>query len=157
MRRLLGLLAVLALLAACSSGPSTFLLTGASVDPTYFCPGGAKNAPYDLHARVQTYNGTGKKVTIQAVTAQMTLVAVTGSWLEKVGDRYDAGDAVFTPDTVASGASSSLQLTIKSACTSGTYGTGVSSSGDYDVTIRVSTSAGGFTVKAANQHEIVGA
>jgi hypothetical protein len=157
MRGILGLFAALALAAACSSGSSTFSLTGSSVDQTYFCPGGAKNAPYDLHASVQMHNGTGKTVTVDSVSAQMTLAAVTGDWLEKVGDRYDAPDAKFTPTTVASGASTSLEVTIPSACTSGAYGTGVSSSADYLVTIRVTTSAGAFSITSSNRHEIVAA
>lgn len=157
MSRLLGLLAVLACIAACSSGSPTFSLDSASVDQTYFCPGGASNAPYDLHATVQAHNGTGKTVTIDSITAQMTLAAVTGDWLEKLGDRYDAGDAKFEPATIAPGATTPLKITIASACTSGPYGTGVSSSADYNVTIRVTTSAGTFSITSANQHEIVAA
>ena len=78
-------------LAACSSGqPSTFVLTSASVDPTYWCPGGANNAAYDLHATIDVRNGTSKVVTIDSATAEMRLVSVKGNWLEKVGDRYTA-------------------------------------------------------------------
>ena len=157
MRRLLALYALLACVAACSSGSPTLALTSASVDRTYFCPGGAKDAPYDLHATVEAHNGTGKTVTIDSVSAQLKLAAVTGDWLEKVGDRYDAGDAKFEPATLAPGESTTLKITIPSACTSGAYGTGVSSSADYDVTIRVTTSAGTFSITSANQHEIVAA
>src|SRR5437588_8843123 len=73
---LLGL--VLCLATACSSASSTFALTGAAVDPTYFCPGGANNAPYDIHATVAAHNGTNSAVGIRAVTAQMTLMSVKG-------------------------------------------------------------------------------
>ncbi|HSS61206.1 MAG TPA: hypothetical protein VLK30_07105 [Candidatus Limnocylindrales bacterium] len=157
MRGLLGLVAAVICAAACSTGSSTFALTGASVDPTYFCPGGANNAAYDMHATIDVHNGTGKAVTIDSITAQMTLASVTGDWLEKVGDRYDAGSAKFNPSDVAAGADAKVKVTIPSACTSGTYGTGVSSSGNYRVIMRVVTSAGTFSVTSANEHEIVAA
>lgn len=156
MRGLLILVAV-AFAAACSSSASpAFVVKSASVDPTYFCPGGANNASYNLHATIVVHNGTGKAVTIDAMTAQMRLASVKGPWLEKVGDRYDASNVKFTPATVDAGKDASLQVTVPSACTSGSYGTGTSSSADYDVTIHMTTSAGSFAVTAANQHEIVG-
>lgn len=156
MRRLLVLVA-LALSAACSSGtPSSFVVKSASVDSTYFCPGGANDAAYDLHATVVVHNGTRKAVTIDAMSAQMRLASVKGPWLEKVGDRYDASSLKFTPTSVDAGKDASLQVTVPSACTSGKYGTGTSSSAEYDVTIHMTTSAGNFAITAANQHEIVG-
>src|SRR5690348_9987209 len=104
---------VACLVVACSSTqPSTFAVTSASVDPTYWCPGGANNARYDLHATVDVRNGTASAVTIQSISAEMKLVAVRGAWLEKVGDVYDAGDATFSPKSVAAGAGSTLNLTI---------------------------------------------
>lgn len=118
-------------------------------------PGGAKDAAYDLHATVNVHNGTNKTVAINAVTAEMTLASVTGDWLERVGERYDAGSAKFSPAAVRPGADAALKVTIASACTSGPYGTGVSSSGQYNVSLLVATSAGTFAVTAANQHEIV--
>jgi hypothetical protein len=129
-------------------------VTGASVDPTYSCPGGANNARYDLHATVDVRNGTGGAVTVQSISAEMKLVAVQGAWLEKVGDVYDAGDATFSPKSVAAGARSTLNLTIASACTSDRYESGGSSHGDYVVTMRMVTSAGTFSVTANNHHEI---
>ena len=159
MRAFLSLfLALLAVVfaAACSSGASpTFTVKSASVDSSYFCPGGANNAPYDLHATVQLHNGTDKTVTIDGVTAQMTVASVKGPWLEKVGDRYNADTTAFEPATVASGKDAAVKVTIPSACTSGAYGTGISSSADYNVTIHLATSAGSFAVTADNQHEIV--
>ena len=157
MRRLFVFLAVAFALASCSSGSTSFTLTGASVDPTYFCPGGASNAPYDLHATVSVHNGTTSTVTIESVNAQMILASVKGDWLEKVGEHYDAANPTFTPAQVDAGATSKLSVTIPSACTSGMYGTGVSSVGEYDVTIAVKTSAGTYTITAGNRHEIVGA
>lgn len=143
------------LVAACSSGPpSTFSVTGASVDPTYWCPGGSRDAPYDVHATVLVRNGTGSAVTIRSVTAEMRLAAVKGSWLEKVGDRYDAGAATFSPDSVGPGSNTEVRVAIKSACTSNRYDFGGSSHGDYAVTVHLVTSAGAFTVTAQNQHEI---
>lgn len=156
MRHVLLAAVALVLVSACSSStPATFALENASVDPTYYCPGGANNAPYDLHATVTVHNGTSKAVTIDAVTAQMTVATVKGPWIEKVGERYTADGVKFAPATVAAGATSSLKLTIPSACTSGKYGTGTSSSADYTVSVHIATSAGTFTITAANQHEIV--
>lgn len=156
MRRLLVLVAV-AYAAACSSSASpSFVVKSASVDPTYFCPGGANNAPYDLHATIVVHNGTSKAVTIETMTAQMKVASIKGPWLEKVGDLYDASAVKFSPASVDAGKDASLQVTVPSACTSGIYGTGTSSSAEYEVTIRMTTSAGTFAVTAANQHEIVG-
>src|SRR5438270_14093824 len=116
MRGLLAALMVMtALASACSSGtPSTFALTRASVDPTYWCPGGAKDAHYDLHATIAAHNGTGKPVSIQSLTAVMTLSSVRGNWLERVGYRYDAGSVTFAPATVASRSSATVTVTIPS-------------------------------------------
>jgi hypothetical protein len=152
------LLAVACLMAACSAGqPSTFSLTGASVDPAYWCPGGASNAPYDLHATIDVHNGTNKAVSIQSVTAEMKLTAVNGTWLEKVGDRYDAGSATYAPSIVAASSSAALKVTIPSACTSGKYGASVSSYGNYEVTMHLTTSSGVFSIAAQNQHQILAA
>ena len=155
-REIPAVLAALACLAVgCSGGQAApFAVTSASVDPTYMCPGGSNDAPYDLHATVNVRNGTGSAVTIQSVTAEMRLAAVKGNWLEKVGDRYDAGNAAFSPSSVAAGSSTSLNVTIRSACTSNKYEYGGSSYGDYTVTMRLVTSAGAFTVTAQNRHEI---
>jgi hypothetical protein len=107
-----------------------------------------------VHATVNVHNGTGGAVTIESVTAQMMLVAVQGAWLEKLGDRYDAGAATFSPSTVAAGSTSTVDVTIGSACTSDRYGSGGSSHGDYSVTIVLVTSTGRYSVTAKNQHEI---
>lgn len=152
------LLILASLTAACSSSqPQTFSVTGASVDPTYFCPGGSNNARYDLHATVGVRNGTSKAVTIASISAAMTLVAVQGAWLEKVGDRYDAGDAMFTPHSVAAGSTAKIDVTITSSCTSNKYESGGSSRGDYAVAINLVTSAGSFSVTAQNHHVIAAA
>lgn len=152
-------LAMLAIVAAsCSGGqPSTFSLTSASADPTYRCPGGANNQPYDLHATVGVRNGTSSAVTITGIDARMTLKDVSGDWLEKVGDAYDAGAASFTPGSVKPGSTAKLQVKFESACTSPAYGSGPLSYGDYRITLRVTTSAGAYTISAANLHRIVAA
>lgn len=159
MRTWLACLLVLAVLpAACSnSQPSTFSVAGASVDPTYFCPGGANDRRYDLHASVEVHNGTGSSVTIQSISTEMTLVAVQGAWLEKVGDRYDAGDATFDPHGVGVGSTANINVTITSSCTSDRYESGGSSRGDYAVAMHLVTSAGTYSVTARNHHEILAA
>jgi len=156
--RALAILAVAGWLgAACSSSPTTFALTGASVDPQFWCPGGAKNAPYDVHATIDAHNGTSSAVSITSVTADMTLTAVKGSWLEKVGDRYEAGTVKFEPSSIAAGSKASIKVTIPSACTSGSYGSSLTSSGEYSVNLRVTTTAGVQTISANNQHQILAA
>jgi hypothetical protein len=154
----LSLAMLLAAVAACSNGsPPTFGASSAAVDATYFCPGGANNARYDLHGTVDVRNGTAHAVTIQSISAEMTLVGVQGAWLEKPGDRYDAGDATFAPRSVDAGSASTLRLVISSACTSDRYESGGSSRGDYSVTLHLVTSAGTYSVTAQNHHMIVAA
>lgn len=151
----LAVAAAACLLVGCStSQPSTFTVTSASVDPTYWCPGGAKEAKYDVHATVSVRNGTSREVTIQSATAVMTLAAVQGPWLEKVGDRYDAGSVAFSPSSVAGGSTAEVKVVIPSTCTSDAYGSATSSYGDYAVTVRLVTSAGAFSVIAQNHHQI---
>jgi hypothetical protein len=157
MRRVLAAFAIALGLAACSSASPTFSLTGASVDPTYWCPGGANNASYDLHGAIAAHNGTGSAVTIDSINVELVVASVTGTWLEKVGDRYDAGSVTFSPATVAPRSNATLNVTIPSACTSGKYAAAASSSADYRVTMQVSTSAGAFSITAANRHEILAA
>jgi hypothetical protein len=149
---------VLAVVVACSSAPPPeFSLAGARVDATHWCPGGSVDARYDVHATIQARNTTAKDVTVKSATAEMVLAAVTGSWIEKVGDRYDAGSVVVSPSTVAAKSNATLDVTIPSACSSGRYDTSRSSSGSYTVTVHLVTSAGAFTVRAGNRHEILAA
>jgi hypothetical protein len=149
--------AVVWLAAACASNPTTFDLTSASVDPQYSCPEGAKDAPYDLHATIAAHNGTSSTVSIKSIATEMTLTAVKGSWLEKVGDRYEAESVKFEPSSIAAGSSATIKITIPSSCTSGTHGSNPSGSGEYRVTLRVTTSAGVHAISASNQHQILAA
>src|SRR5260370_26383146 len=156
MRHLIGpMAAAMCLVAACSSASPSFALTGASVDPTYFCPGGAKDAPYDLHATISAHNGTGSAVNIRSVTAEMTLAAVKGDWLEKAGSRYEAGTVPFTPATVGPGSSAALKITIPSACTSDKYGGIATSYGEFPIAMHATASSAPLTIPAADQHELI--
>ena len=149
---------MVAFLAACSSAsPPEFNLSGAHVDATHWCPGGSVEARYDVHAMVQAHNNTTRDVTIQAASAEMVLASVTGAWLEKVGDRYDAAAVKVSPATVPARSTAALDVAIPSACTSGRYGASQSSSGSYTVTINIATNVGAFSVKADNRHEILAA
>ena len=143
------------LCAGCSFGsPSTFTVTNASVDPSYTCPVGANNAHYDLHGTVDAHNGTSKAVTISTIDAVMTVAALKGGWLEKVGDKYDAGNVSFTPDNVGAGANATLNVTIPSACTGRSANAPVSS-GDYTVAFTITTSAGTFKLDSKDRHRIL--
>jgi hypothetical protein len=157
MRWLAVVLASVAVAVSCSSESPTFTLTGVSVDSTHWCPGGATDAKYDVHAAIHVHNGTPKAVAIESATADMVLASVKGGWLEPVGDRYDAGTVSVTPAKVAPNSSATLEVTIPSSCTSGPYGSTLSSSGSYKVTVRLVTSAGKFTAVARNRHEILAA
>jgi len=142
--------------AGCAVGsPSTFALSSASVDNTYVCPAGASNAPYNLHATIGVRNGTTTSVTIKSVAAVLTLAAVKGSWLEKVGDKYEATGAAFSPASVGAGSSTSLQVAIPSACTKGTIPSTATSYGEYSVGLSVTTSSGTYKIKSENRHRIV--
>ena len=147
------------LLAGCSSAAPApeFSLSGATVDATHWCPGGAVEAKYDVHATVQARTRTSRVVTVEAASAEMVRASVTGPWLEKVGSRYDAAAVKVSPTTIPAGSTSALDVAIPSACTSGRYESSQSSSGSYTVTIHMATSAGAFTVKAQNRHEILAA
>ncbi len=153
------MIGALLLVSACtnSSAPPSFALVSARTDPAYWCPGNANNAPYDVHATVDAHNGTASPVTIESATASMTLQDVSSTWLEKAGEVYDAGAATFTPATIAPRSSAKLSVTIHSACTSPAYGSSNSSYGDYRVTMRFTTSAGAYSISAANLHRILAA
>jgi hypothetical protein len=157
MRRFCACLVAGVLVAACSSESPKFSVTDAHVDVVHRCPGGSVDAKYDVHATIQARNTTSKDVTIESATADMMLAAVTGRWLEQVGDRYDAGTVRVSPSTVRANSSARLDVTIPSTCTSGPYGSAESSSGSYTVTVHLTTSAGAFTIAARNRHEIVAA
>jgi len=152
LKRAAGLIA-LWLLAACG-GSSTFSLSDASVDASYSCPANARNAAYDVHATITAHNGTSKSVTITSVNAVMTVSAVQGTWLQKVGDRYDAGDVIFAPARVGAGSTAALQVTIPSSCTHGQTATGTNY-GEYAVSFKVVTSAGSYSISSQNRHRIL--
>jgi hypothetical protein len=153
--RIAVLVAITSIAASCGFGSSSFTLNGATVDPTYQCPTGASNSAYDVHATINVTNGTSNTVSIKSVAAVMTLVAVKGTWLEQLGDKYTASSVTFTPSSVADGASGALHVTIPSACTNGKTPTGGSSYGEYSVTLTVATSAGTFAIQSGNRHRIV--
>jgi len=149
-------LALAGLVAACSTGtPTTFGVVGASVDTAYTCPFGANNAPYDLHGIVEVRNGTSSSVTIRSIGAVLTLAAVHGTWLERVGSTYDAGGVTFTPASVAAGRSTSLKLTIPSFCTNGKTPGNATSYGEYSVTLTITASTGTYRVVSGNHHRII--
>lgn len=132
-------------------------VSNASVDAAHSCPAGASNAAYDLHAQVDVHNSTSNSVTIKTITADMTLEASGGTWEEKIGDRYSVAAARFTPESVGSGATTTVQLTVPSACTNSKTGTGGKSHGDYQVTLHLATSSGSFSVTSKNLHTITAA
>ena len=153
----LAVVAVVLLYACSSSQPSNFSLTRASVDATYWCPGGSHDAAYDVHATIDARNNTPSAVSIESATASMTLESVTGNWLEKVGDRYEASKVTFDPSSVAAGETVHIKITFSSACTSGQYNAGKTSQGDYRVMMRLTTSAGSYSIAASNPHSILAA
>ena len=153
--RSLGAAAGLLMVAGCSFGsPTTFGIDAASVDPTYTCPVGASNAHYTLHGTIDVHNGTSKAVTISSVDATLTLAAVKGGWLQKVGDKYDAGNITFTPAEVGAGSSAKLDVTIPSACTGRAANSPVASA-DYVVGFTMITSAGTFKAESKDRHRIL--
>ncbi len=142
-------------LAGCSSqSAATFSVSNASVDSSHTCAVGANNVRYDLHGTLDAHNGTARDVTIVSVDATMTLAAVSGSWLQKVGDKYLAQNVTFEPSTVAAGASTTITLTVPSACT-GRAAKAPVASGDYAVSFTLATSAGTFKVDSKNRHRIL--
>ncbi len=152
--RPLAVAAGLLMLGACSFGsPTTFGIDSASVDATYRCPVGASNEHYILHGTIDVHNGTSKAVTISSVDATLTLAAVKGAWLQKVGDKYDAGNITFTPAEVGPGSSAKLDVTIPSACTGRTANAPVASA-DYVVGFTMITSAGTFKADSTARHRI---
>ncbi|HSS95029.1 MAG TPA: hypothetical protein VLR46_13730 [Candidatus Dormibacteraeota bacterium] len=141
-------------LAGCSSGsPSTFNLGNASVDQSYTCPVGASNAHYDVHGTIDANNPTSQPVLISTVDATFTLASVKGGWLEKVGDKYVPSQVTFTPATVGAGASTTIAVTIPSACT-GRSASATVASGDYAVSFKITTTAGTFKLDSKDRHRI---
>jgi len=152
------MLLVLAGMAACSgSTPAGVTQKTASVDPSYTCPAGATDAPYILHGVLALSNGSSSTVTIKSVTAVMTVAAIKGPWLERVGDKYEAPGVTASPTTVAAGGSALIQVTIPSSCTRGKTTGSESSYGDYSVGFTVTTSSGAFRIDSGNRHRIVAA
>jgi hypothetical protein len=144
------------LITACSGTSSTFALNSASVEQAFTCPAGSNNAPYEIHATVDAHNGTTGAVTIKSASADLTLEAVKGPWLEKVGDKYQATQVTIEAATVARGANASLKVTIPSACTNGKATSG-SSYGDYRVAVHIATSAGNFSISSKAVHRLIAA
>jgi hypothetical protein len=143
------------ILADCSSGSiSGFSVTGAYVDPSYACPVGATNVRYDLHGTINAHNGTSSAVSIFNVNATLTLTAVQGGWIQKVGDKYHAGDVNFAPTSVAAGGNATVAVTIPSSCTGRAASSPVSSA-DYRVSYSMTTSAGTFKFDSKDRHRIL--
>jgi hypothetical protein len=114
---------------------------------------GVHNAAYDIHGTIDAHNGTSKEVTITAIEATLTLAAVKGEWLQKVGDKYVAANVTYSSTSVAAGATTTLNVTIPSACTGRVKGAAIAS-GDYAVSFTLTTSAGTFKTASKNRHQI---
>lgn len=153
--RLWGLVAILLSVNGCGGTNAAFTLTNATVDASHACSSGASNSPYDLHATIDSHNGTSSSISIKTVSAVMTLAAVHGGWLQQVGYRYDAGSVVFAPDQVGAGSSATLKVTVPSACTNHSKTGGPLSYGDYSVALTVGTSAGTFKIESRNRHRLI--
>ena len=109
---------------------------------------------YEVRGTIDARNATSKAVTISTVDATMTLAAVKGAWLQKIGDRYDAGSVTFTPNSIGAGANTTLVVTVPSSCTGRSPNTPVAS-GDYTVTFTLKTSAGTFKLDSKDKHRIL--
>jgi hypothetical protein len=70
-----------------------------------------------------------------------------------LGDKFDAGNITYAPTSVGAGSSTTLAVTIPSACTGRATGSPVAS-GDYEVTFTMTTTAGIFKVDSQNKHRI---
>lgn len=156
MKRLLCALAILVLACGCG-GSSDFTLSNARADLDHACASAVKNAPYDLHVTVEMHNGRSTSVSIASVSAVMTLSAVHGGWLQEVGYQYEAQNVAFSPDTVGAGSTSTLRVTVPSACTNQSPNGGPVSYADYSVALTVVTSAGTFKIGSQNKHRIIAA
>jgi hypothetical protein len=144
--------------AGCSGGgPAGLALTSASVDPAYTCPAGSVDVPYSLHGVIALRNGTSSSVTIKSVAAVMTLAAVKGEWLEKLGEKYEAAGVTSSLRSLGPGSSASMDVLVPSSCTAGKTPTTESSYGDYSVGFTVTASSGTYKIESANRHRIVAA
>ncbi|HEV2035555.1 MAG TPA: hypothetical protein VGU71_15420 [Candidatus Dormibacteraeota bacterium] len=149
---------VVVLVVSCTIGaPGTFTLSNASADSGYSCPRGSHNASYDIHASVDSHNGTSRSVAIKSVTAVMTLTAAHGDWLQQVGSKYNAGQVSFGPLNVGAGTDTKLTLIIPSACTNGLSVSTTASYADYSIAFTVTTSVGTSKLDAKNRHRITAA
>ena len=152
----LGLIAAILLASGCGFGSGAdFTLSNLTVEPYHACQSGASNAPYDLHATISSHNGGSTAVSIKTVTAVMTLAGVQGGWLQKVGYRYDAGNATFAPGRIGAGSNTTLNVTVPSACTNPSTSGGPPNYGDYSLALTVTTSAGTFKLQSRNRHRIL--
>jgi hypothetical protein len=142
-------------LAAC--GSTAFSMANPSVDPSYTCPAGSNNTPYDLHATADADNPTSQSVQVRSVSAVMVVADVHGVWQEKVGSEYDAGQVTFSPTSVGANAKATLHVTIPSACTNGPHQGAADDYGDYTVRLTIVTSAGTFKLTSQNKHRILAA
>jgi len=147
------------LVSACSSSsvPATFSLSNATVDANYSCPRGSSNAAYDLHATVHLHNPTAKLVTVESVSAELTLATIKGPWLEKIGDTYQVSSSSFGPGVVDAGGDVAMNVTIPSACTNGKTAPAVASYGDYRVKLDMVTTAGNYSIVGEDLHRITAA
>jgi hypothetical protein len=144
--------------AGCSTTPSpSFSLSNATVDATHACPSGALDATYGIKGTISVNNATAQAVTIESVSAVMTLSAVHGRWLQPVGYKYNPGAVQFTPDSVGASSSAVLKLTIPSECTNIATTPGKGEYADYAIDFVVTTSTGTFKLDSKNTHRIAAA
>jgi hypothetical protein len=103
---------------------------------------------------IDVHNGSSSTLTINSVTAVMTLAAVKGPWLEKLGDTYRAAGVTSSLRTLGAGSSASIEVVVPSSCTKGKT-SAESSYADYSVGFAVITSSGTYRIESGNRHRIV--
>ena len=129
-----------------------FALSNARVDAQYNCPKGSDHLPYDVHASIDASNTLNHAVTIKSIDEQDELVATAGEWNGPKTAKAGGPVTNFQPKSVASGADSTIKLSIGFVCTSS--GPSVTTYGDFAFTFTVKTSAGTYTIKAGNHHRL---
>jgi hypothetical protein len=133
-----------------------FALTNARVDSQFDCPNGSDHFPYQIHGSIDASNTLGSNVAIKSIDETDVLVATAGEWNgAKPGTAAaKAGGPItnYSPKSVASGANVTIKFSVGFVCTSS--GPTVTTYGDFAFTFKVTTSAGTYTIAAANHHRL---
>lgn len=130
-------------------------LSNGRLSPSSFkCPLNATDYGYWINGSVDADNQTGKSIAIKAMSTDVTVVKLAGSWSVKVGDKSGATEIQFAPTSIGSGQKTTIKFVTPWTCTDAGNNT-VETYADFKVVLTMVTNNGTYKVNLPNHRMVM--